>query len=932
MSTYRIEVKRTADTRGEMLQKDFVTFGLHGLKMIEVMDVYYLDGELDSESVQKIARELLCDMVVEQFRIGEPEGFEILYNPGVTDPRAASIKKAVTDLGLHISAARTGTHYVFHGNVNMEHLHQCASQFLYNPLVQHILHAHEAPFVPAEPAINVHTIDLTRDLMDISGEMGLSLSRHEMEVIKDHFDRLQRMPTDVELETVAQTWSEHCRHKTFLGNIDFDGEHIENLLKNSIMKVTNELHHELCLSVFHDNSGVIAFDDEYGVCFKVETHNHPSALEPYGGAATGIGGVIRDILGTGFGAKPIVNTDVFCFGSPDLDLEQLPEGILHPHTVIKGVIRGVRDYGNRMGIPTASGAVYFDKDFLYNPLVFCGCAGLIRRDRIDKKALFGDAVILVGGETGRDGIHGVTFASAELSEESEKSCVQIGNPIMEKRVLDCLMRVSDRGLLHAVTDCGGGGLSSAVGEMGKDTGVRIDLEKVPLKYHGLTPREIWISESQERMIMAVPPSSIDEVLKEFHHEGVPATVIGGFTDDHQLRLYYLDENVCTLDMQFLHDGLPMPFKRARRKKPPAAPPTIPKPIEFNSLIMQIVGGMNSCSREWVIREYDHEVQGGSVIKPLVGIHGTGPQDAIVFRPRLDRDRGIALSCGINPAYGRLDAYNMAVSAVDEALRNLASVGGDISKAALLDNFCFSSPEREEVLGDIVLSARGCYVSASAYHVPFISGKDSLYNEWSDSDGRVYMIPPTLLISAIGIIDDVTQCITMDLKSEGSCIYLIGETHDELGGSEYFKILGINGGIVPGLNKELAPQIMQRLCEGIKQGYIRSCHDCSEGGLGLCAAEMAMSGDQGLQIDLERVPATMPQKRFDVLLFSESNTRFVVEVAPDRSKEFEDLFQGLPCAMIGRTISGRAFVIKAGTKQLVSLSLDMIRARWKRKIV
>jgi len=923
---------RRDDPRGDLLKKDFLTFGLQGLTGIDVMDVYYLDSDISQEEAHTIARQLLCDTVVEQYRIGAPTGFEILYNPGVTDPRTASIIKAVSDLGLHIDTARTGIHYLFHGHVNMAHLQDCAAQFLYNPLIQHIRHAREAPVAPSAQTMRVHTIDLCGDLMGISKDMGLSLAENEMKSIKEYFDGQKRVPTDVELETIAQTWSEHCRHKTFLGNIDFSGLRIENLLKDTIMKVTNELNHELCLSVFHDNSGVIAFDDEYGVCFKVETHNHPSALEPYGGAATGIGGVIRDILGTGLGAKPIVNTDVFCFGLPDQDLRSIPEGILHPTTVIKGVIRGVRDYGNRMGIPTASGAIYFDQAFLYNPLVFCGCVGLIRRDRIEKEAMFGDAIILVGGETGRDGIHGVTFASTELSEESEKSCVQIGNPIMEKRVLDCLLRVSDRDLLHAVTDCGGGGLSSAVGEMGRHTGVRVDLEKVPLKYQGLTPREIWISESQERMIMAVSPSCVDEVLHEFQHEGVPATVIGSFTDDHQLRLYYNDENVCTLDMAFLHDGLPMPFKKARCKKRPQLNNAIPKPIEFNSLILHMVGNMNSCSREWVIREYDHEVQGGSTIKPLVGKKGVGPQDAIVIRPRLDRNRGIALSCGINPNFGRNDAYNMALSVVDEALRNIVCVGGDIKKAALLDNFCFSSPEREEVLGDIVMSARGCYDAAKAFKTPFISGKDSLYNEWSDSSGHVHLIPPTLLISAIGIIEDVTDCVTMDLKSPESAIYMIGETGNELGGSEYFRMLGIEGGEVPGIDVDRAPLIMHRLNDAIRKHMILSCHDLSEGGLGLSIAEMAMSGETGAVIDLEHVSYSTSQRRFDFILFSESNTRFLVEVAQDHTSVLEELFADLPCVKIGHTTSDLTLVIKAGTRQLASLPIDAISARWRRKIV
>jgi phosphoribosylformylglycinamidine synthase II len=932
---YRIEIRRDNDPRGNFIIDTFRSFQFTGIDSISVRDVYYIYGDITTEHAECIAQKLLCDPVVEHYHIGESEGYEILYNPGVSDPKEGSVKKAIGDIGIKANSVRTGTQYLIKGDYSENDMLACARLFLYNPLIQHIRRAQEEPYNPEIRSAHVLTIDLEGDLMDISRKMGLSLSINEMKTIKEYFDKQRRMPTDIELETIAQTWSEHCRHKTFLGNVDFDGERIENLLKSTIMKATDEIDHELCLSVFHDNSGVIAFDDEYGVCFKVETHNHPSALEPYGGAATGIGGVIRDILGTGLGAKPVVNTDVFCFGLPGYDAKKLPEGILHPQTIIKGVIQGVRDYGNRMGIPTASGALYFDKDFLYNPLVFCGCVGLIRRDRIKKAAVFGDAVILVGGETGRDGIHGVTFASAELSEESEKSCVQIGNPIMEKRVLDCLIRVSDRGLLHAVTDCGGGGLSSAVGEMGKHTGVRVDLEKVPLKYEGLTPREIWISESQERMIMAVPPSCIDEVLREFHHENVPATVIGGFTDDHQLRLYYNDKNICTLDMEFLHDGLPMPLKKAsqkaREEERKLVAVDIPKPIDFNSIALELIGSLNSCSREWVIREYDHEVQGGSVIKPFCGVDDLGPQDAVVFKPRLDKNRGIVVSCGINPAYGQINPYNMALSVIDEALRNLTAAGGDISAAALLDNFCFSSPEREEVLGDIVCVARGCYDGAMAFGVPFISGKDSLYNEWSDKDGNIHMIPSTLLISAIGIVDDVNKCVTMDIKNNVSSIYLIGQTYDEMGGSEYFRLLSLRGGKVPGVDLNSAPRVMLRLHQAIEEEIIKACHDISESGITLALAEMAMAGDIGIAVDIDSMPYA-GEARYDFMLFSESNTRFLVEIEKKHEKRLKEIFDDIPCVRIGHAINQKKLEISIGAKRLIDLPLSVIRTRWRRKVV
>ncbi len=934
--SFRVQIERESDPRGNLIKQSFHSFGLEGVDEVRVSDIYYLTGEVSRSQVEMVARELLCDPVIENYRISGPEepveGFEVLFNHGVTDPKEGSVKKAIADLGIEVQSVKTGNNYVVKGTFDEQQLKKCAELFLYNPLIQHLRRGEEEVPKPSAYELKISQIDLGGDLVRLSRDMGLSLSSTEMACIKEYFDTEKRAPTDVELETIAQTWSEHCRHKTFLGKILFNGEHIDNLLKQTIMRATQEIDHPLCLSVFHDNSGVIDFDEEYGVCFKVETHNHPSALEPYGGAATGIGGVIRDILGTGLGAKPILNTDVFCFGSPDFDYRELPDGVLHPKTIIKGVIRGVRDYGNRMGIPTASGAIRFDDAFLFNPLVYCGCVGLIRKDRIAKEARPGDAVLLVGGRTGRDGIHGVTFASAELSGESEKSCVQIGNPIMERRVMDCLLKVSEKGILDAVTDCGGGGLSSAVGEMGKKTGVVVHLDRVPLKYKGLSPREIWISESQERMVMAVAPEHLQEVIQTFEHEGVESTVIGEFSSDRRLILHYKDGRVCDLDMEFLHDGLPMPVKTAKPKSIASREVDIPKPVDLNSLIIEVVSGLNTCSREWVIREYDHEVQGGSAIKPLVGVHRIGPQDAVVVRPDLGKQKGIVVSCGINSRFGRLDAYNMALSVVDEAMRNLVATGGSVDKAAMLDNFCLSSPEREEVLGDLVSSARGCYDAAKCFGVPFISGKDSLYNEWVDKDGKVILIPPTLLISAIGIIDDVDKCVTMDLKQIDSDLYLLGDTKEELGGSEYYRILDVEDGVVPGLDFESAPRIMKQLHRAIEKGLVLSCHDLSEGGLSLALSEMAFSGDIGVEVDLKKIPFSGKKLRFDTLLFSESNTRFLTEVRKENATEFAELFDGLPCARIGQTVRDKRLKVFADDRKLVDLPLLILRKKWLRKVV
>jgi len=928
----RVEIKRKDDPRGDFVREEFRSLGIKGMERVEVRDIYYLAPNLPLITLRRVASELLCDPVVEKYRLGPGSGFEVLYNPGVTDPREASIRKALDDIGLRVKTIRTATNYLIRGRYRAEQVRAYAALFLYNPLIQHLKYRDETVPVPRAYRFKIHRISLDGDLKRLSENMGLSLSALEMATIKKYFDRARRKPTDVELETIAQTWSEHCRHKTFLGKIDFAGETIDNLLKNTIMKATREINHPLCLSVFHDNSGVIEFDRDYGVCFKVETHNHPSALEPYGGAATGIGGVIRDIMGTGLGAKPIMNTDVFCFGPPRYALKKLPAGLLHPQRIIRGVIRGVRDYGNRMGIPTPSGAIYFDEDFLYNPLVFCGCVGLIRKDRIQKAARPGDKVLLVGGRTGRDGIHGATFSSAELSSASEKSCVQIGNPIMEKRVLDCLLKVSELGIASAVTDCGGGGLSSAVGEMGKPTGVRVRLEKIPLKYEGLSPREIWISESQERMLLAVPPRHLARVIGIFNAENVEAVAIGEFTGDRRLRLDYRGRRVADLNMAFLHDGLPMPCKKAVRRKPLRPLPDFPIPRDLGRTLLQLVGSLNCGSREWVIREYDHEVQGASAIKPLVGSGLQGPQDAVVIKPRLDSNRGVGVACGLNPGYGKYDAYRMALSAVDEALRNLVAAGGDIGKIAILDNFCFASPERPEVLGDVVLASRGAYDAARAFGVPFISGKDSLNNEWTDEKGKRHPIPATLLISALGIIEDVRSCLTMDFKKAGHDLYLVGWTSPELGGSEYSRMLGIRGGAVPNVALRLAPRIMKATSRATKRGLVSACHDLSEAGLGLAIAEMAFSGGIGAEIKLDLVPYRDGQSRADIILFAESNTRFLIEVDPRNGATFKKIFAGLPCAKIGRTTSLPKLVVSYRGKNMLKLTLRQLRRSWLRKVI
>ena len=785
------------------------------------------------------------------------------------------------------------------------------------------------------PILNADAVKLSR----ISQEGLLSLNLAEMQAIQAYFAKLERNPTDVELETIAQTWSEHCVHKTFKSMIEYaekgrETEMVDGLFKTYIQRATQEIGAEWCVSVFTDNAGIIEFDDRYNIVFKVETHNHPSAIEPYGGAGTGIGGVIRDSLGTGLGAKPILNTDVFCFGLPDLSYDELPKGALHPKRIFKGVVAGVRDYGNRMGIPTANGAILFDPRYTGNPIVYCGNVGLIPKDRCDKTVEPGDLIIAVGGRTGRDGIHGATFSSLELDDTSENlgSVVQIGNPIMEKKIVDALMGARDRQLYRNITDCGAGGFSSAVGEMGQEIGADVHLENIPLKYKALDPWEIWLSEAQERMVIAAPPENIEELMAICEAESVEATVLGTFTDTHRLRVFYRGGVVADLDMDFLHNGLPRHTKKAVWDPPQHPEPQsriVGNSTQLTEDLCRILASPNVASKEWVIRQYDHEVQGGLVLKPLVGRENDGPGDACITTPVLGSRKGVIVANGINPKYGDIDPYHSAAAAIDEALRNIIAVGGNLEQTALLDNFSWGNPDKHDRLGGLVRAARACYDIAVAYGTPFISGKDSLYNEYRDTTtGEQLAIPPTLLISAICVMPDVSKAVSMDVKSPGNRIYVIGKTYAELGGSHYYAIHDFIGNSAPKVRPAEGKRTMEALSRTIDQGLVRSCHDCSEGGIGAAGAEMAFAGGLGMHLSLTDLPRYAGVTTDDVLLFSESNSRFVVEIAPEKQAAFERCMVGIPIGCIGTVVESRDFIVN-GTdgSAIVQTTIDRLKENW-----
>ncbi|MHC4378203.1 MAG: phosphoribosylformylglycinamidine synthase subunit PurL [Planctomycetota bacterium] len=935
---------------------------LHELELTAVVTARLGRGTLLSpglqrDQVERIAREVLADPVLDEIRVlapGEcpaaaPDGWQRVLCaplPGVMDPVAESLRALLVRSGLTRGVedleVATFRAWELEGSPAAAELREAARRVLCNETIEALSIGSEAlPFgVPTGTAqrgrVELALLDASDDeLQRVSRDGQLSLSLVEMQEIQKHFAELGREPSLAELETIAQTWSEHCKHKTLTGLVDMqrpDGsvERIDNLLKSTIARATHELDKEWCWSVFVDNAGTVQFEGDWGVCFKVETHNHPSAIDPYGGAGTGIGGVIRDILGAGLGAKPIANTDAFCVGPLDLAPEELPKGSMHPRRILRGVVSGVRDYGNRMGIPTVSGGLWVHEGYVGNPLIYAGTVGLLKREHVEKSVAPGDAIVAVGGRTGRDGIHGATFSSIELSEDSEtvsSHAVQIGNAIQEKGVLDCLLAARDAGLYRGVTDCGAGGFSSAVGEMGEETGAEVWLDRAPLKYPGLSSHEVWISEAQERMVLSVPPDKLDALLPLFAAEDVEAVQIGVFTDDKRLVLKDGDEVVGDMAMEFLHDGTPRVVRQAEFNAPAAADPGAPGSPDLNADVVALLGSPNICSREWIIRQYDHEVQARTVLRPLVGERADGPGDGSVLQPLPDSKRGLAIGCGGNPRTGRLDPWAMAAANIDEALRNVVAVGADPTRAALLDNFSWGNCDKPHNLGALVLSAEACYDAAMAYGAPFISGKDSLHNEYRVGD-QTLSIPPTLLISCIAPVPDLTRAVSMDLKASGNRLYLVGATRCELGGSEYLVLRDLDGGAAPRPDLTRAPQLFQALHGALAQGLAESCHDLAEGGLAVGAAEMAFAGERGLEIDLGSVPfdGDCPGDANVARLFSESCSRFLVEVRPDQVAAFEAALAGQPFAAVGEVAEHSQFRVRGvDGAALIDLPIASLRS-------
>ncbi len=873
---------------------------------------------------------------------------EVALRPGVTDVAARVLEQGAAELGIDGLEAASATGYELVGELSVSDLHLLAQNLFCNDTIERYS---LGPITPIfgdnrEPQDRVEKLPLSNltdeALLTFSKERMLSLDVKEMKEIQGYYAEVGRPPTDVELETLAQTWSEHCVHKTFKASIDFTlhdaagravaVEQIQGLLSSYIQAATEAVDRPWVRSAFVDDAGIIEFDEQFDLAFKVETHNHPSALEPFGGANTGIGGVVRDIMGVS--ARPIACTNVLCFGPQDLPQSELPPGVLHPVRVQQGVVAGIGDYGNKLGLPTVNGAVIYDGGYLGNPLVFCGAAGLLPKNAHPTQPLQGDRVVVLGGRTGRDGIHGATFSSAELTESTHSeagSAVQIGDPITQKGLIELVEAARDERLYNAITDCGAGGLSSAVGEMAEELGADVELQHVPLKYPGLTPWEIWLSEAQERMVMAVPAGNLHRLGELAELWDVDFRDLGHFTGDGWLRVRYNGLEVAQLPMAFLHDGLPRPHRTAyhREIEPPAsAEPTLSEQADValdpERMLLRMLSFPSVASKEQIVRTYDHEVRGGTLVRPFTGPLMDGPADAAVLKPlgTWRHDKAIALSAGINPLLGKRDPYAMAVSAVDEAFRNAVAVGADPDRIALLDNFCWGNPTLPDRLGSLVRACQGCYDAALAYNAPFISGKDSLYNEF---DGQP--IPGTLLISAIGIVPDMRAACTSHLKSPGNTLFLLGESRAELGGSLLHHLLGEAGGSSPSL-PEKPLDALRTLHAAIRAGLVRSCHDLSEGGLALALAEMCIGGRLGATIDIQ--PIRTPQRAFcaSTALFGESNGRLLLEADPAKADALERRFAGLPLTRLGAVSETPKLVMNRASERLIELQLDEIVLAWK----
>lgn len=962
------------NVKEQLLMEEIERFLHVKLEALKIVSCYHIDTPLPRQQLEKLAQIALSDPVLEDFLIDTPPTspeyewtIHVCFKPGVTDTLGSTAQIAIEDcLGqqsLPPNSVSSSRSYLLKGALSAEQARDIAHGWLANQLIETIV---IEPTVATEniPDSLYETLSLEladEDLLSLSQERTLALSLKEMIHIRDNYRRdelvrerkahnLPPSPTDVELEALAQTWSEHCKHKIFNANIRFSTakstKTIHSLFKTYICGATEAIAERVnwLVSVFHDNAGIIKFTDVYNLAFKVETHNSPSALDPYGGALTGILGVNRDCMGTGIGSRLVANTDVFCFADPNY-ADPLPPRLLHPRRILRGVRLGVEHGGNKSGIPTVNGCLVFDKRYLGKPLVYCGTVGIlpkqIQGQPTEKKEIYpGDLIVVAGGQTGRDGIHGATFSSEALNETSPCSAVQIGDPFTQKKLHDFLLEARDRLLYRTLTDNGAGGFSSSVGELAElSGGCQLSLDKVPLKTQDLRPWEILLSESQERMTLAVPPNNWEALATLAKEHEVDIAAIGHFNDSGYFHVCYGEHVVAHLEMSFLHGGVPLLELEAEWAESPMVKAIEPSSHSLESDLLALLARPNICSKESLVRQYDHEVQGATLVKPLCGLHADGPSDAAVIQPievtAEGGTEGFVLGTGICPRYSERDPYVMAQLAMDEALRNVVSAGGDPAHTALLDNFCWpdpvyhpqTNPDGKRKLGQLVLAAQALYDTAIAWDTPFISGKDSMKNDYCHGDIKI-SIPPTLLISALAKIPDCRRAITMDVKYPGDLLYVLGHTRDALGASEYAALQDcMEKGTLPTLAPESAKQLFHRLHAAIRGGLVRSCHDCSDGGLLVALAESAFAGGLGLDVHVNAVPQAK-NLTLQSLCFSESPSRFVVSIRPEDQQAFESCLADSVFGLVGRVRNDQSLILRdTHGKSLFSLSTGSMKAAW-----
>ena len=937
----------------------------------------------------ELASFLFADAVAQRTAVDSPvaEGnllpgwkyiVEVTYRPGVTNPTAITARKSVeTALGRKLAQdemIQTAVQYLIESPELSDDQIAAMQKSFYNPLVQQAEFIKREewgakklpdfyPYKVVSSDVTIKNFDLAsmddNALEKLSEERLLALNLNEMKSLQKYFTSQETIAvrkkagmgnaTDVELEMIGQTWSEHCKHKIFSADIDYEdaeagtSEHIKSLYASYIKKTTKDLWDKkpFLRSVFSDNSGVVEFDKDNLVCFKVETHNSPSALDPYGGAITGIVGVNRDIIGTGKGARPFFNTDFLCFGNPDTPDEDIPSGLLHPKAVMSGVHHGIIDGGNQSGIPTVAGGFLFDDSYTGKPLVFRGTGGIMPAAMAGEGTWIkhinpGDKAVMIGGRIGKDGIHGATFSSLVLDEASPVSAVQIGDPITQKKMSDFLMEARDLGLYQGITDNGAGGLSSSLGEMAEySNGVVIDLDKCPLKYQGLAPWEILVSESQERMSLAVEEKNLKAFLDLAAKRDVEATVVGEFNDSGYISILGGGRLAGYLSMEFLHKGLPSMHLKAVWKRP-AAPEMKIEKEDPKELLIKILGDPNVSSRETLVRQYDHEVGAVSVVKPFVGKASDAPSDGAVLKPVYGSNKGVTVTHGICPRVGDWDTYNMAQCAVDEAFRSHIALGGDPESASVLDNFCWpdpvksaKTPDGEYKLAQLVRTCKGVNRICLDYGLPLISGKDSMKNDAS-MNGKKVSVRPTLLISLMGMIKDTKKAMTSDFKNAGDYIYILGTTTGAMGGSTYEKIKGYSLGASPSVDTRGAFKMYCQLASAIEQDLVASCHDMSDGGLAVALAESALGGMCGCDVDISSIPGAAGLDDIRTL-FAESPSRFVVSVKKENAAKFEELMAGSPFARAGQTNSSDKVIFKNKGNTVLSITCAEIETAWKREI-